>query len=184
MCELLKQVERDKKTLKVSELAMRCRYHKNNQQRYGFNEYFKDFKCLELFHAIYPKALALMYDGLFSDKELIINCPNIDNTVTVRLVTEPVRSIVKKTVNRVKEFLWILRPMDVVKIVVFVEVVSVLGVCRAGHRLGDKLEIYHKNTMCPQALYSVFPAVLLSEEGLCCQCPSSVNKVAFQVEKQ
>lgn len=179
MCKLLKQLESEKKSLEVSELFATCRYHKKKLERFEYGNIFKGFKCLELFHAVYPKVLALMYGANFLEEELVMLCPHYKNTVTVRLYGKPVKSVTSRFLNKVKQLLHPLRPMDIVNCVVYVEILSVEGQCFARYEKGNKFEIYHIGTICPQALYSVFPGVLLCKEDNACQCPSNVNRVVF-----
>ena len=183
MCELLKQLESEKKSLEVKELSSSCRYHKRSPERFICGDIFKGFKCLELFHAVYPKVLALMYGARFSEEELIMRCPHYKDTVTVRLYSKSIKSIIRRFLNKVKQLLHFLYPMDVVNQVVYVEILSVDGRCFAGYKKGDAFEIHHTGTICPQALYSAFPGVLLSKEDNICQCPSDVNRVVFQKSK-
>ena len=179
MCELMKYMQAEKKSLKLVELTRKCRYHKKINQDYVFDENFRGFKCLELFNAVYPKVLALMYDGIFSEEELLVSCPNVENSVKVRIVTRPPH-LFKRIINKAKRMVWFLRPMDVVSCIVSIEVISVSGKCLAGYETGSKEEVYHYNTICPQALYTAFPAVLLSEDTACCKGTSHVNQVTFE----
>lgn len=180
MCALLEQLEREGKTLAVAELTAKCRYHRKIREQYSLADCCGDFRCLELFHAVYPRLLALMYDAVLPAEELRMSCPEVENTVTVRLVSAPPRSIARRLINLVKERLLFLRPMDFVKVDVFAEVVSVAGNCRAGYRKGDRLAVRYRGGICPQALYSAFPAVLLAGDNPRCRCPSHVNQVILQ----
>lgn len=183
MCELLEQLVREGKTLTVTELTTKCRYHRNIQERYALADGCGDFRCLELFHALYPRLLALMYGAVLPVEELTLSCPDVGNTVTVCLVTKPPRSIVRRIINRVKQWLLFIRPMDIVKVDVWAEVLSVTGNCRAGYRKGDRLEVRYRGGLCPQSLYSVFPLILLDGDNTRCRCPSHVNQVTFQAGK-
>lgn len=180
MCELVAQLEREGKALAVTGLTMKCRYHKKVQEKYSLADCGGDFKCLELFHTIYPRLLALMYGAALPDEELTLSCPNVENTVTVRLRTKPPGSIVRRIFNRVKRMLLFLRPMDIVKVDAFAEVMSVTGNCRAGHKKGDCLEIRYSRAICPQSLYSAFPLILLAKDDARCRCPSHINQVTYQ----
>lgn len=180
MCELLNQLNRERKALEVRELSSRCRYHRKKSEKFSHDTILRKFRCLELFHAIYPKVLGLMYDARFSEDELVINCPNSENTVTVRLYTQPVKGMLRCLWNKAKELLHPLRPMDIIKVVVNVKVLSVKGVCLARYKAGDTFEIPHRDTICPQALYSIFPLLLLPSDKDSCQCPSNVNRVVYQ----
>ena len=180
MCDILKQLESAPGGLEVCELSSKCRYHKKSPERFSHNRILKDFKCLELFHTVYPKILALMYDGEFVAKELMCKCPNAENTVTVRLYSKPVRSISLRILNRIKQILYPIRPMDVVNCTVYIEVLSSGNNCFVGYKEKDVFQIHHTGTICPQALYSAFPLVLVPKKNYVCQCPSHVNKVVFK----
>ena len=124
MCDLMKKLEQKQNSVTVDQLSLKCRYHKKEDEKFDDDSFLKEFKCLELFHSLYPMVLALMYDANFSEDELVLTCPNSENTVTVRLFLEPVKGI-DFWINTVKEMLRPLRPMDVVTSTVCAEVISV-----------------------------------------------------------
>ncbi len=182
MCDVLNFMEENKRSLQITKLPAKCRYHRSQDKKYRHNDYLKNFNCLELFHSVYPRALALMYGGVLQSDDLLLRCPNIDNGVTARILAKPVNGLMGLG-NRIKSFLRFLRPMDIVDSIVSVEIKSVMGNCRAGYTVGDELTIDHLGTMCPQALYSALPTLLLSNDNESCQCPSNVNMVTFQSDK-
>ena len=179
MCDLTKSLERKNNGVAVGQLSVKCRYHKKEDEKFNNDNFLKDFKCLELFHSLYPMVLALMYDANFTDDELVLSCPNSENTVAVRLFLEPVKGV-HAWINRVKEMLRPLRPMDVVNSTVCAEVISIKGQCHVGCEVGDVLRVDLTGTMCPQALYSLFPAFLHADGCQTCTCPSHVNQVVFE----
>lgn len=180
MCELMKQLNREHKNFEIKDLLVKCRYHTKKSEKFTHESILRVAKCLELFHAVYPKVLALMCDARFSEDELVMNCPNSENTVTIHLFTVPIKGIVKRFWNTIKDFLRPIYPMDVVRVVVNVKVLSVKGKCAAGYKEGDSFSIPHTGIICPQALYSIFPSILLSRDIQSCQCPSSVNRLVYQ----
>ena len=179
MCDLMKKLEQKQNSVTVEQLSLKCRYHKKEDEKFDDDSFLKEFKCLELFHSLYPMVLALMYDANFSEDELVLTCPNSENTVTVRMFLEPVKGI-DFWINSVKEMLRPLRPMDVVNSTVCVEVISVKGQCHVGCAAGDVFRVDLTGTMCPQALYSVFPAFLHTDGCQSCTCPSNVNQIVFE----
>lgn len=179
MCELLRYLDMKKNGIEVKELTFKCRYHKKKLEWFKHGNIFRGFRCLELLHAIYPRILALMYDAQIPNDEFILNCPSAENTVTIHIYTQPIKGVIRCCMNIVKRLLSPLYPMDVIKIVVFCKVISIDGQCLAGYKEGNTFEIYQENTMCPQALYSVFPSLLISSDNESCQCPSSVNKIVY-----
>ncbi|KMP10629.1 hypothetical protein UZ36_07040 [Candidatus Nitromaritima sp. SCGC AAA799-C22] len=179
MCNLMKEMNANHNTVTIGQMTLKCRYHKNEQEQFTENTFLKSFKCMELFHSLYPMVLALMYDAKFEDDELELTCPNAENTVKVRLFLEPVGGLLA-LVNAVKEVLRPLRPMDVVHSVVCVEVLDVKGSCYVECKVGDIYRVDLTGSMCPQALYSVFPALMHSDGCNNCTCPSNVNQIVFE----
>ena len=179
MCSLMKSLQENQNTVTVGQMSLKCRYHKNENEQFEEGGYLNEFKCMELFHSLYPIVLALMYDAQFSEDELFLTCPDSENTVKVRLYLEPVTGMYA-FVNTIKELLRPLRPMDVVHSVVCVEVIEVKGECFVGSKVGDVFKVDLTGTMCPQALYSVFPALMHSEGCQNCTCPSNVNQIVFE----
>lgn len=179
MCDLMKTLEKQNNTVSVGQMTLKCRYHKSENEQFTDNTFLNDFKCMELFHSLYPMVLALMYDAKFKEDELILTCPNTENTVKVRLFLEPVGGLLA-LVNTIKEVLRPLRPMDVVNSVVCIEVIDTKGSCYVGCKVGDIFRVDLTGTICPQALYSVFPALMHSEGCNNCTCPSNVNQIVFE----
>jgi len=179
MCSLMKELYANHNTVSIEQMTLKCRYHKSEGEQFTENNFLNNFKCMELFHSLYPMVLALMYDAQFKEDELVLTCPNTENTVKVRLFLEPVGGLLA-LVNTVKEILRPLRPMDVVHSVVCVEVIDVKGSCYVGCEEGDVYRVDLTGTMCPQALYSVFPALMHSDGCNNCTCPSNVNQIVFE----
>ena len=90
MCSLMKELYANHNTVSIEQMTLKCRYHKSEGEQFTENNFLNNFKCMELFHSLYPMVLALMYDAQFKEDELVLTCPNTENTVKVRLFLEPV----------------------------------------------------------------------------------------------
>jgi len=60
-------------TVTVSEMKKVCRYHRGGKKAYGTMRELTGGLCLHAFHAVYPFALALLYDS--RQKSFTISCP-------------------------------------------------------------------------------------------------------------
>lgn len=183
MCELIKRLNNGSVLgLKVNDFLKGCSYHRKKYQNYSSQSLLFDFKCLELFHAIYPKYLAIVYNGKFKSEELTVRCPGYYNNVRLN-VTIKRRDFLNTLINFIKRLLRPVLPSDIIDKILEFRVCHIDGNCPAGLHTGDNFTFPFKNTVCPAIIYSMLPMFGSYEKDISFSCPSHTIKVECKLIK-
>ncbi len=165
--------------LLLEDLAVSCRYHKKQGERYTTEQLIKDYGCLELFNVFYPYYLSIIYGGRFPEEALFLRCPSDSASVAIKLVSHPVESLSRRFMNNVKRLLWRFYPTDYMLVDAGYEVLSVEGKCPCHMKPGQEIQIKHSGSICPAVLYAIGGKKGVFPDTDCFCCPSDVNMVRF-----
>lgn len=161
----------ENKSIKTALVKSPCRYHLNSG---GTVRVAPRGFCLDALHTIYPYGLALLYDASFknggSDSSISVCCPNSKNKVIfevkrIQAVSNGIK-ILKDIFAKI--FGTLFYPVDMINYRVIYTVSGIRGKCPVGHKVGEEFEfnIWDREELCPASFHSVFPFLLLRNQGI------------------
>lgn len=161
----------EKQHIKASAVKSPCRYHSSPG---GIVRVAPIGLCLDAFHAIYPYALAMLYDANFKNdgahSSVSICCPSPKYKVVFKIKrVQAVSNGIKVLKNILaKIFETFFYPIDVINYKVIYTVSGIQGKCPAGHKIGEQFEfnLWDKEELCPASFHSAFPFLLLENQGI------------------
>ncbi len=158
-------------SIKTRVVKSPCRYHSSPG---GIVRIARRGLCLDAFHAIYPYALAMLYDANFNNDDthssVSICCPSPKYKVVFKIKRIQAVSNGLKALKNIlaKIFETFFYPIDVINYKVIYSVSDIHGKCPAGHKIGEQFEfnLWDKEELCPASFHSVFPFLLLENQGI------------------
>lgn len=160
--------------LKTGPFCRTCRYHKKQGQSFQSGGLFPRGFCPHACRAIYPYALALLYNAKYPDSSgkpvswIKVRCPGFDSYIETKLSVENLYpASIRKLKDTAIEFLHRFNvPAEYPDKNVIIEVCAVRGECRFNVKQGDrfKFNLFNRNELCPASLYALYP-VLVSTSG-------------------
>lgn len=167
MCNLF---SKNVKGIRVSEVNGNCPYHKKNQLLTP-EEFTKKKICPVLLHTITPYYITLKNGGWFRwfKDDVIVRCPSPKCNAVLALKRDSQK---KETTIKIK---------------------SIKSRCQYNHKEGDIITLGDKDfSLCPGAFNSLYPYMLLLEEGepipwknsknnFVVRCPSNSKEVIYEI---
>lgn len=153
-------------TVTVSMMKKVCRYHRAGKKAYETVQELTDGLCLHAFHAVYPFALALLYDS--KHYSFTVSCPE-GRMFSVKRVKSLPRIIPMK----VRESL-------LCRVGGYQITCEPLQSCHR-HQLGEcfNLNIRDPTILCPASLHTIYP-FLLSATSRMIHCPDH-NGIIYHI---
>lgn len=158
--------------IKIADIETKCKYHKRKGIIYSSSSLSPKGMCRELFYAIYPECLSVLYNGLpvrgrlrkKGMQETIAICPAPEG-IKVRIRSEeifpPAFRILKELIEELcKKFY---RAFDAPFRRVFIEVIQTNFNCPKNYKLGDifMFNINKKDELCPAGFFTLYPYLRL-----------------------
>jgi uncharacterized repeat protein (TIGR04076 family) len=154
---------------KVARIKTKCKYHKRPGQVYQPAAFVPSGLCQELFYAVYPACLCVLYHGrplgaigirAGGVKEMLVSCPAAGGT-SVRVKAEeilpPLLRQAKEALENVCAVLF--RPFDVHLRRVSIEITACGGNCPKKYPIGKRFffNTHRQNELCPAGFFSLYP---------------------------
>lgn len=153
---------------KVAHIETKCKYHKNKGQVYEMPAFAPPGLCRELFHAVYPESLAVLYSG--TPRKFLPRsegASSLDGVcpagITARICKEeilppPVRVLKELGEECAKAFY---RPFDAHFRRVFLEITGGEASCPKGYSPGSRFQFNTENRLelCPAGFAALQPYV-------------------------
>jgi len=172
------------------------RYHKFLGENYSLEEVKPKDLCLEAYHAIYPYALALLYEAKFNGRERInLKCPGVKGSVKMKVLRRRKKSALGWNFLE-KASRLVGHPIDFIDSEVLIEVLAREGRCPAGLKAG---QVFYFNTggareICPASFDLLYPSLILlgrdrevpwskeEKKALAC-CPDQTTNITYRISK-
>lgn len=185
-CDFYKHKGLKNTCIKVVGWKRSCRYHKKIGQKIAFEDIVPKNFCIFAYHAIYPYALSLLYDGR-SNKKVVVYCPASKNSILMEIIAYPRK--LKSFYNLAEKCLRLIGyPHDIIDKIVKIRVVGIKGKCPRGITKGDEFEfnINNKSELCPASFSTLLPFILAKlvnpKDNTIIQCPADACKIRYNIK--
>lgn len=177
--------------VKVADIETKCKYHKKEGAVYSVSALAPEGLCRQLFYAVYPACLAVLYNGLPARgrlrkkgmREAVAGCP-APAGVRVKIRSEeilppPLRMLKELGEELCKRFY---RAFDAPWRRVVMEIIQAGPDCPKGYSAGDvfKFNINKKDELCPAGFATLYPYLRLLPHSLYVHCPDYVG-VTYEI---
>ncbi|MFA5323386.1 MAG: hypothetical protein WC373_12005 [Smithella sp.] len=183
--------------LKTEPFCRTCRYHKKQGQSFKSGRLFPRGFCPHAYRAIYPYALALLYNAQYPDDDgkpvsrIKVRCPGFGSYIEIMLSVERLYpAVLRKLKDAAISFLHRLDvPAEYPDKNVIIEVCAVRGDCRFNVKKEDrfKFNLFNRSEICPASLYALYPALVSPSGGKAenssAHCPDPAG-VSYKIENR
>lgn len=183
-CDFYKDNRLKNTCVRVADWRRSCRYHRKIGQKLNFKKIVPKNFCIFAYHAIYPYALSLLYDGKRPCKKVEVCCPASKDSILMEISANPRK--LKHLYNLTEKcFRLIGKPQDIIDKTVKIKVFGVKGKCPININKGDefRFNIIDKLELCPASFNSLLPFILSKltnpEEDIIIQCPSDACRIRY-----
>lgn len=186
--------------IKIADIERKCKYHKKKGVIYPALDIAPKKLCWELFYAVYPDCLAVLYNGSplrnssrkKGMQEIIGSCPMPDGikvkVKSVEILPAPLR-VLKELMEEFTKKIY--RAFDAPFRKVLIEVIETNPKCPKDYKIGDTFmfNINKKDELCPAGFAAIYPYFRLLKyntkvnglsHSICVHCPDYIG-VTYEI---
>ena len=152
-----------------------CRYHKKQRQCFNPDQLFPRGFCPHAYQAVYPYALALLYNAKYPDvdggasRAIQVRCPGDSSYLEMKLSVEYLYpELLRKLKDSAIAFFHRLNvPAEYPDKNVIIEIGDVHDECPLHIKKGDrfKFNLFNRKELCPASFYTLYPVLIASSSG-------------------